>query len=181
MEGHRTTREDTDRTIALVLDSVASIALRFGARVVSDQHLPGVVEAELRERGVGVTIAAWTPSTKTEAFSALRARVHTRRIVLYDDGQLVPELLRLRTKYRAGSAAVETTRVGDSHCDEAVALAAAVYAHDRDGVSRGAEAWPKHEHDTGALAGGLLSADLGIGRRAARKPRWYDQTGGPRF
>ena len=64
----------------------------------------------------------------------MRARILTKRIELPNDPQLVAELSRLRTKYRAGSATVEIPRSGDSHCDLAVALMAAVAELDRHGV-----------------------------------------------
>ena len=54
--GRYRTKEEADRVIETVLDDVAAIAARFQARVVSDQHLPGVVISELGKRGVGVTI-----------------------------------------------------------------------------------------------------------------------------
>jgi hypothetical protein len=127
-------REDEDRVIEAVLDDVAAIAARYQARVISDQHLPGTVTYELGQRGVPVAVRPWTATSKTEAFQALRARIYTNRIELPDDPQLVTELCRLRTKYRAGAATVEVPRVGDSHCDLAVALAAAVHAFDRGGV-----------------------------------------------
>ena len=77
----RQTRSERDLWVDTVLDGVASIARRFRATVVSDQHIPGVVVDELRKRDVyGVRIVPWTPTTKTEAFQALRARVATSRI-----------------------------------------------------------------------------------------------------
>src|SRR5207247_3458764 len=36
----------------LVLDAVARLAKRYGAKVVTDQHLPGIVVDGLAERGV---------------------------------------------------------------------------------------------------------------------------------
>ena len=118
-----------------VLDRVAAIAKRFRSEVVSDQHIPGVVLDELRNRDVPhVRIAPWTAASRTEAFQALRARIATERIELTADEQLVAELLRVRTRFRAGSSLVEVPRVGDSHGDLAVALAAGVHALDRHGV-----------------------------------------------
>src|SRR5207245_522084 len=138
----RKTRDEVDRAMASVLDSVAEIANRYDADVVIDQHLPSVVEDELRKRGVHkVTVAAWSAQSRTDAFSALRARAYTGRIEIYDDGVLVAELLRLRSQHRAGTASVVTPRTAGSHCDQAIALACAVYAHDRDGLAR-APVWP---------------------------------------
>lgn len=134
----RRTRAERDLWVDAVLDRVAAIAKRFGAQVVSDQHVPGVVLDELRKRGVArVRIVPWTAATRTEAFQALRARVATERIDLVQDEQLVAELLRVRNRFRAGSSLVEVPRVGDSHGDLVMALAAGVFALDRHGVSVG--------------------------------------------
>lgn len=131
----RRTRTERDLWVDSVLDHVAEIALRFGAEVVSDQHVPGVVLDELRKRGVShVRIVPWTATTRTEAFQTLRARIATERIELTADEQTIAELLRIRTRFRSGSSQVEVPRVGDSHGDRAIALAAAVHALDRHGV-----------------------------------------------
>lgn len=127
----RRSRTERDLWIDSTLDRVAAVAARFGASVISDQHLPGVVSDELRKRGVTrVKIVPWTATTRSEAFQALRARVATERISILDDEQLVAELLRVRTRFRAGASVVEIGRVGDSHGDLAVALAAGVKALD---------------------------------------------------
>jgi len=120
-----------------ILDAVAQVLARFGLRnVVSDQHAPGVVTHELAKRGINVRVSAWTASSRTEALQALRARVYSRRIELYDPRgvPLLTELQRLRTRYRAGASTVEVPRVGDSHGDVALAVAAAVYEFDRFGA-----------------------------------------------
>jgi hypothetical protein len=83
-----------------------------------------------------VKIVPWTSTTRSEAFQALRARVATERIELVNDEQLVAELLRVRTRFRAGASVVEIGRVGDSHGDLGLALAAAVLALDRRGSPR---------------------------------------------
>jgi phage terminase large subunit-like protein len=130
--GLRRTRADEDLVIGQVLDGVAAVAGRYGVgQVISDQHLPGTVTHELAKRGLAASIVPWTSTSKTQAFAALRARVHTRRIELPNDPVLVAELCRLRSKVRAGSSSVETPKVGDSHCDVAVAVAAAVARLDR--------------------------------------------------
>jgi hypothetical protein len=117
----------------LVLDGVAALAKRYNARVVTDQHLPGVVTAGLAQRGVSASVRGWTPANKTEAWKALRARVYGRKLELYDEPQLIAELSRLRVNYRPGSAEVVNPRSGDSHGDCAVALALAVAELDRGG------------------------------------------------
>jgi hypothetical protein len=133
-------REETAAVTDEILDAVAAVLGRFGLhRVISDQHAPGVVTHELGKRGVSVKVAAWTATSRTEALQALRARIYGRRIELYDPGPAVPLLAeagRLRTRYRAGSSQVEVPRVSDSHGDCVLAVAAAVYEHDRHGSVR---------------------------------------------
>ena len=126
----RSREEDTER-IESVIASVAEVATRYQARVIVDQHLPGVVVSEFAKHGIHATVRAWTAESRTQAAQAVRARVYSRRIELPDDPQLITELSRLRTRYRAGSATVELPKVGDSHCDVAAALMAAVAEHDR--------------------------------------------------
>ena len=60
----------------------------------------------------------------------------TARSIPFAAVPLLAELARLRTRYRAGSSSVEVPRVGDSHGDVALAVAAAVYQLDRFGVGR---------------------------------------------
>jgi len=115
---------------------------RYGVReLVTDQHAPGLVVDELAKRGVRVRVAAWTAASRTEILQALRARIYSRSIELYDpDGvPLLAELQRLRSRYKAGSSSVEVPKVGDSHGDVALALAAAVWEHDR----RGFRSWQR--------------------------------------
>lgn len=69
-----------------------------------------------------------TATTKTEAFSELRARLNSGALELYEEPQLLAELRRLRTKYSAGQSSVINPRVGGSHGDMCQALALAVYA-----------------------------------------------------
>jgi hypothetical protein len=129
----RRSREEDTRVIETVIADVAAIADAYRARVICDQHLPGVVVNEIARHGIHATVRPWTAESRTQAAQAVRARIYTQRIELPDDPQLVAELSRLRTKYRAGSATVEIPKVGDSHCDMAVALMAAVHEHDRHG------------------------------------------------
>jgi hypothetical protein len=138
----RRSRDEDTRLIESVIADVAAVASRFRARVIVDQHLPGVVVNEFAKHGVHATVRAWTAESRTQAAQAVRARIYTQRIELPDDPQLIAELSRLRTKYRAGSATVEIPKVGDSHCDVAVALLAAVGEHDRHGVG-GATVMPR--------------------------------------
>jgi hypothetical protein len=130
----RQTREERDWVVDTVLDQVAALAERYDARVISDQHMGQLITDELRKRGVPhVRTEAWTATSKTEAYKGLRARIATRRIELPADSQLLVELGRVRSQYRAGSAAVVIPRTGDSHGDLGEALALGVAALDQYG------------------------------------------------
>ena len=129
------TKDEQQAQERLVLDAVARLALRYRAKVVTDQHLPGAVVAGLSERGVRAQVRSWTSASKTEAFKAVRARVYARQLELYQEPQLLAELQRLRVNYRPGSAEVVNPRSGDSHGDMAVALALAVHELDTYGGS----------------------------------------------
>jgi phage terminase large subunit-like protein len=130
-------REEAAAITDDIIDSVVSVLKRYGlSRVISDQHAPGIVAHEFQKRGISVRFEPWTGTSRTEALQALRARIYGRSIELYDppDVPLVQELGRLRTRYRAGSSTVEVPRVGQSHGDVALSLAAAVWAFDGDGA-----------------------------------------------
>lgn len=124
----------------VVLDGVAALAIRYRARVVTDQHLSRVVVEGLRERGVDrVHVEAWTGRTLTEAFQAIRARVVAQTIELPKDETLLLELTKVRSRTRAGASTVEIPRSASSHLDSALALAAAVLRLEKKtpGRSRG--------------------------------------------
>jgi len=115
---------------------------RTGCPVATDQHSRLLVESGLKERGVRRVIhRAWSPSSQTEAFRRLRARIYGDTIVLPISDQLQRELCRVRERTRAGSSAVELPSSVDGHCDLASALALAVWEHDRLGVPRQARTW----------------------------------------
>jgi hypothetical protein len=114
-----------DETLA----QVASLCLRYGARVVTDQHAAPAVVDYLRKRGLNVRTVPMSASSKSDAFGELRARLYAGAIELYDHPELLAEMRRLRTRLTAGSASVVNPRVGGSHGDLAQALALAVYAH----------------------------------------------------
>jgi hypothetical protein len=120
-----------------VLREVADECSRYNARVVTDQFCAPAVVDRLRDAGLSVAAEAMTATTKTAAFSELRARLNAGTLDLYEAPGLVPELRRLRTRYTAGAASVVNPRVGGSHGDMAQALALAVWAHDRGGTSWG--------------------------------------------
>ena len=86
-----------------------------------------------------------TATSKTAAFSELRARLNAGSLSLLDLPDLLAELRRLRTRYRAGHASVVDPRVGGSHGDIAQALALAAWGHDRLGLFGG--------HRGGAVVG----------------------------
>jgi len=109
-----------------VLDEVAAVCLRYGARVVTDQYAAPAIVDYLRRKGLSVRTRPMTAATKTEAFSELRAVLNGGGIELYDGPTLIAELRRLRTRFAAGQASVVNPRVGGSHGDLAQALALAV-------------------------------------------------------
>jgi hypothetical protein len=128
---------------ANVLDGVAKLSKAFGGcAVVTDQHARMLVESGLKERGVPRVIhRTWSPSSQTEAFRLLRARIYGDSISLPINDQLQRELCRVRERTRAGSSAIELPRSVDGHCDLAAALALAVWECDRKGVPSRARTW----------------------------------------
>lgn len=121
--------EGTRATQDAVLDEVAEECLRFNATVVTDQHLAPAVTDRLRRAGLSITVEPMTATSKTAAFSELRARLSAGALELYSERQLLDELRRLRSKFTAGQASVLNPRMGDSHGDLAQALALAVWKH----------------------------------------------------
>lgn len=117
---HRRENEDA------VLAEVAAVCLQYGARVVTDQYAAQPIVAYLRRRGLSVRTVPMTATSKSEVFAALRAKLNTGTLDLYENSDLLAELRRLRTKFSAGSASVVNPRVGGSHGDLAQALALAV-------------------------------------------------------
>lgn len=109
------------------LDHVAGVMKKFNARGVTDQHYSSAVIERLRSDGLTVTLNTMGPTTKTDAYATLRAKLYAG-LELPDDPALIAELSRLRTVYRPGSAGVRYARTGDSHGDRAQALALAVHA-----------------------------------------------------
>jgi hypothetical protein len=137
-KGQYRSPQEQAKVTGSILDAIADEIRPFmPCRIFSDQHDPGGVVHGLGERGLHVAVKAWTAAEKTQSFQALRARVNRGAIELLDIEQLTTELLRVQTQYKAGSAGVITPRIGDSHSDLAIALAAAVWELDRygDGLS----------------------------------------------
>jgi hypothetical protein len=110
-----------------VLAQVADTAMHYGARVVTDQYSAEAVVDFLRRRGLTVRKHAMSASSKTDPFGELRVRLYEKTLELPDHADLLAELRRLQTKFRAGSAAVVNPRVGASHADMGQALALAVF------------------------------------------------------
>jgi len=111
-----------------VLAEVAEIALKFRARVHTDQYAAPAVVERLKAAGLQVQVETMTAQSKTAAFGELRARLAAGELELYRETQLLAELRRLRARFTAGHAAVVNPRVGDSHGDVAQALAVATWA-----------------------------------------------------
>jgi phage terminase large subunit-like protein len=126
----RRSRSEETSWIEQVVAEAAEVCGRYGLHnVLSDQHLAGTMQSEFEKHGLRVKVAAWTGTSKTAALRSLRALIHTERIEFPDDPVLVAEIGRVRTK--PGSDTIETPRSGDSHCDLALATAAAVLEHER--------------------------------------------------
>ena len=60
---------------------------------------------------------------KSDAFADLKTRLYSGELELYDEPDLLAELLRLETVTTPGAATVRSPRVGSSHGDLASALA----------------------------------------------------------
>jgi len=103
----------------------------------TDQYAAKPVLDRLGRAGIYTRQLPMSAQTKTAIFSQLRARLYdgTLRVPAIPD--LVAELRRLRTRFAAGSASVITPRAGGSHCDQAQALALAVYALRTSGGGEG--------------------------------------------
>jgi hypothetical protein len=86
-----------------------------------------VVERLRQRHGLAVALHTMSAASKTAIFGELRARLYDGSLRLPDHPRLTSELRRLRTRYTAGSAAVQNPRVGGSHGDMAQALALAVF------------------------------------------------------
>jgi hypothetical protein len=153
----------------LVLDGVAALSKAYGdCPVVADQHLSEVVREGLKSRGVPkVIVQRWSGATVTQACRALRARMVADKISLPADKDLVAELLRIRSKVRSGQAAVEIPRTTTSHCDLAVALAAAVLRLETKGVPARARTYSSFKH-----AGPRPISDRELEELLARPPAW---------
>jgi phage terminase large subunit-like protein len=103
-------------------------------RVVTDQFAAPAIVDRLTRAGLHAEQIPATATSKTAAFSEMRSRLYLNTLELYDNGELIAELRRLRSKFSAGSASVVNPRVGGSHGDQAQALAMSVFAHSEAGA-----------------------------------------------
>jgi hypothetical protein len=119
---------DWESTMFEVCDLLRSYGV---SRVATDQFSAASVLDRLRREGFSPIVHTMTASSKTEAFSELRARAYAHELECYqgNDGgrRLVAELRRLRTRFSPGSANVYSPRVGGSHGDLASALSLVAY------------------------------------------------------
>src|SRR5205823_13642891 len=71
--------------------------------------------------------------SKAACFREMRERLYGGTLELFEHRQLLGELRRIGTKYTARGLTIQTPRVGDSHCDLAIALALACWAAREEG------------------------------------------------
>jgi hypothetical protein len=94
--------EPAPATPTLVLSEVAQVCLRYRATVVTDQYAAPAVVERLRRAGLSVRTEPMTASSKTAAFSELRARLYVAGLQLYEEPTLIAELRRLGAVIRRG-------------------------------------------------------------------------------
>ena len=165
-----------------VIDEIAATCLRYGARAVTDQYSAAAVVDRLRQHGVDVRVNSMSAESKTAIFSEMRARLYDGTVELPDHPSLIAELRRLRTHFRAGSAAVRNPRLGGSHGDQAQALAMAIY--EQRGVALGTvisrSTIPVNaddveiEHSAGLSRQGERYLDIGDDGRRYPPPGWSE-------
>jgi len=111
------------------LAEVVEVCRFYGVtRGVCDQFMAPAIVDYFGHRGIYVDPIPMTAASKTLSYQELRERLNLGQLELYDHPDLLAQLRRLRTRYRAGAAAVVNPRVGGSHGDLAQALAIAVFA-----------------------------------------------------
>jgi hypothetical protein len=119
------------------------------------------------QRGIYVDAIQMSATSKTLAYQELRERLNLGQLELYDHPDLLAQLRRLKTRYRAGAAAVVNPRVRGSHGDLAQALAIATFAMRGSGnaalsASSGYEPSETGFDDIYAGGSGGLSYDMGF-------------------
>ena len=163
------------RNFTVAVDETAAVALRFSARVVTDQFAGAMVAERLQSRGVSVSVRPWAQSTgpvatgKFEAYADMRTRLYGGELELLDDPELRSELAGLQLRASGGAWRVTSPRRAGSHGDLASALALAV-AHCREPQQR--LAWLSDEdRDRHYLDEALRDHDRAMAVQAARL-RW---------
>lgn len=137
-------------------------------RAVCDQYLAPAIVEYFGSRGIYVDAVPMTAASKTLAYQELRERLNLGQLELYDHPDLLAQLRRLKTRYRAGAASVVNPRVGGSHGDLAQALAIAVLAFRGSGhatlqATSGYEPAPRTEGLDDFLSGRSgITADMGF-------------------
>jgi hypothetical protein len=162
-----------------LLEDVADLALHYGARVVSDQFVAPAVRHRLGQRGVYVTTMPLTADTKSTAFIELRSRIYTHGIELYEHPGLLAELRQLKTQFAANRSSVVTPRTSKGHSDMAVALALAVWMHDRSGIPGPRREKPEPIRSPMIANEAALDQAMGTtSRDRTRKGKWWDRPAG---
>jgi hypothetical protein len=149
-----------------MLGKAAELAKRYRARVVTDQHAAPAVVDRLRGQGLSILVHSMTATSKTEVFAELRARLYSGELELYEHGQLLAELRRLRAKFTAGQASVVNPRVAGSHGDLAQALALSVYEHRHSAISEAPVIMPTRK----PLTAGVMTGEPGDPTPVAQPP-----------
>ena len=148
-------RRREDQTLAEVL---AAITPYSPSRIIADGYLATVARDYFGRAGIPVVIAPTTGASQTSAFVSVRARLADGSLRLWDEPHLIAELRAVRV--RETSDSVYLPRVGDSHCDRAVALAAAVshLRHANGYVEGRPSAGPSHLSEASRRLGGAPDA-----------------------
>ncbi len=141
-------RREQDR----VLKEIATLARRYSAHAIVDQHQSTAVVERLRRHGVSASVWTMTRETKMAAFRELRDRLYDGSLILPDHPDLLDEIRRVRLKLEQGGAKIILPKSSKGHCDMVQALAVGVF-HRRVTVERGdrgrraPEYVPLHEAD----------------------------------
>lgn len=119
-------REEEDEVLA----QVAGICREYEAAAVLDQHQSQAIIARLRDHHVSARVLAMTggpTGTKWAAWREFRDRVHDGSLVLPAREDLLREVLSVRWKIDGAGPRIILPRSARGHCDQAQALAVAVY------------------------------------------------------
>jgi len=109
------------------LDEVQGIANAYSVRTLkTDQFCEAPVREGLAKRGLSADYQPWSNESKSDAFSALKIGLNTRRVSLPDDSGLVEELCALEARPTPGGK-VRIAAAGSAHDDRAVVVASLVH------------------------------------------------------